>query len=78
MIEQDNKHSCTYVKDYFSKEDANDLSILNTEAYRQEFPNMELEDILHSQHLIILNLKKRVAELEHDLYHHNTSLNQNY
>ncbi len=59
-------------------DEPNDVEILNTPTYRDEFPNMELEDILYSQHLIILNLKKENAELRRDLTGHNTSLNQNY
>jgi len=56
-----------------------DLEILNTESYRAEFPNLSDSDIMWSQHQIILNQKKEIAELREALYgHHTKCLNENY
>ena len=55
-----------------------DIEILNTESYRQEFPNLDLPDICWAQHQIILKQKIEIAELQERLYGKNISLNQNY
>lgn len=55
-----------------------DIKIFESETYKDAFPGLTEQDIIYSQHQIILNLKKRVADLESILYGHNISLNQNY
>lgn len=51
----------------------NDISILDN-----PFEGYSMDDIIYSQHQIILKQKKEIAELRESLYAHNVSLNGNY
>ncbi len=56
----------------------NDIEILNTESYRQEFPGLNSDEIIWSQHQIILKQKIEIAELQDKLNGHLKSIPINY
>ncbi len=60
--------------EWLDKNDPNDIEILNTDSYRQEFPNLNDSEIIWSQHQIILKQKIEIAELREALFGHHASL----
>ncbi len=70
---------CMYVDCPLKNQTEDDIAVLNTPTYRDEFPGLSLEDVCWSQHNIILQQKKEIAALREALYGHNDKcLNQNY
>jgi len=62
------------IKNRMKEYAVDDLSVLNTESYRQEFPTLDLPDICWAQHQIILKQKIEIAELREALFGHHASL----
>jgi len=50
--------------------EADDLSILESETYKDAFPGLNEQEIIWSQHQLILNLKKEIFDLKQQMTGH--------
>ncbi len=60
------------------EQDNNDIEILNTPTYTDEFQGMKLEDVIWGMHQVIKKQEEEIAELKKQLTGHLPSLNKNY
>jgi len=69
-----NRYDCNY-KDkngdpIINQKNPDDLIILQSETYKDAFPGLNSEEIIWSQHQLILNLKKEIFDLKQQMTGH--------
>ena len=66
-----------YMRDQMKAENDDWDKLMEGEMYGKEFEGMKKDDVIWSQHQIILQQKKEIAELNKQLYGHLPSSNVN-